>query len=248
MSITIDCGTEAAVDLLTGADRRRHCLDQLAQGIDARRSQRLPPHPATISEAADRSHPQLPASPPLSAIGQQAQRPDIANDLCKRAVAAEERWAERLPQLPGAAASLPHDLLDTSNALVLRRIVAAHGWPGIRLAGAEGADAALRIALRISNDGPFVRLLLRLLGEAAQQGDATWTQWAHLYDRHCVLEGLPQAYGTQYRTISGQAKLHPVADAAELAARRQQVGLPPSPEAPVGRDDQQHSSTPGKPA
>ncbi|MFD7016677.1 DUF6624 domain-containing protein [Streptomyces sp. NPDC059928] len=223
MTITIERPSELATGPLPSDALGP--LSQLARGIQTRRAHRdhALPKPALLGEAvtfSDRS----PAthSPATGVCG---QRPDIAKDLRERAEATEKQWAELLPTLRGVPAELPHELLDRSNAQVLRRIVAAHGWPGLRLAGAEGADAALRLALRIT-DVPFVRLLLRLLCDAAQQGDATWAQWAHLYDRACVLEGLPQAYGTQTRT-------HPVADAAGLGARRREVGLPPLPDSPA---------------
>ncbi|MGW2225638.1 DUF6624 domain-containing protein [Streptomyces formicae] len=230
MTVTVERASEPATGPLPSDALGP--FHQLAWGIRTRRAHRdgALPVPALPGEAMTSNDPDPTALSPAGAGC--AQRPDISKDLRERAEAAEQQWAQRLPTLPDVPVALPNELLDRSNAQVLHRIVAVHGWPGFRLAGAEGADAAVHLALRITNV-PFVRLLLRMLGDAAQAGDATWAQWARLYDRACVLEGLPQAYGTQARTDCGETHRYPIADVAGLSARRREVGLPPLPDSPA---------------
>jgi hypothetical protein len=67
-----------------------------------------------------------------------------------------------------------------------------------------------------------------MLHTAATQGEATWAQWAHLYDRCLAREGHRQIYGTQFRYLGeGHLELFPVEDGADLDERRRTVGLAP---------------------
>ncbi|MET8683602.1 DUF6624 domain-containing protein [Streptomyces sp. NPDC004732] len=222
MSITIDAGADSLTELFLVPDAEDRPLDQLARGIDARRKR----SELLMVEAA------FPAGDGASTAEYGVERADIAHDLCRRAEAAQERWAERLPRVQGVPDSLPHELLDASNTRALHRIVAVHGWPGSQLVGVEGGEAALCIALRISGDEPtavpFVHTLLQLLGRAAERSDVPWAHWAQLYDRLCVLQGVPQAYGTQYLSGPGRGGMYPVADPAGLDERRADLGLPPA--------------------
>ncbi|QDN54117.1 DUF6624 domain-containing protein [Streptomyces sp. S1D4-20] len=161
-------------------------------------------------------------------------RPDIARDLIDRAVAADRQWEFASTVTAAAPALSPYELLDAANTETLRRIVAQHGWPGFSLVGQPGSEAALRLALRVNephHDHEFVRTLLRLITSAAECGEATWAQWAHLQDRVSVLNGHDQQYGTQYRNSASllEPELYPVADAQALASRRIAVGLAPTP-------------------
>jgi len=167
-----------------------------------------------------------------------AARPDIARDLIDRAVATDRQW-EFAPAIAEAGpAYSPYALLDAANAETLRRIAGRHGWPGFSLVGQQGCEAALRLALRVyepHHDHEFVRALLRLITAAAECGEATWGQWAHLQDRVSVLNGHDQQYGTQFRTGVSlwESELYPVADPQALASRRIAVGLDPTPRPPA---------------
>ncbi|WP_420895184.1 DUF6624 domain-containing protein [Streptomyces mobaraensis] len=126
-------------------------------------------------------------------------------------------------RVPGVAQDVP----DQANTAVVRRVVTEHGWPGHDLVGEAGAQAAARLALRVT-DPDFQRHLLGLLAEAVRAGDALPRQWAHLHDRCRALAGALQWYGTQYRLWpSGGLELCPVADPSRLDTRRAEVGLPP---------------------
>ncbi|MFF1717254.1 DUF6624 domain-containing protein [Streptomyces sp. NPDC058268] len=158
-------------------------------------------------------------------------RPDIAWDLIARADAADRRWELPPATTVSGRTCSPYELLVSANTQVLRRIVGVYRWPGLSLVGQTGAEAALRLALHATDadhDHGFVRTLLRLITDAAEHGEATWAQWAHLQDRVSVLDGRPQQYGTQYRLDAPllEPELHPVIAPEQLTERRLAVGLP----------------------
>jgi hypothetical protein len=80
----------------------------------------------------------------------------------------------------------------------LVEILDTYGWPGKRLVGDDGAEAAWMLALHTMHD-PEV---LRLLRAAAAAGEAEPVQVAFLVDRLSLVERNVQVYGT---TICRQA-------------------------------------------
>lgn len=157
-------------------------------------------------------------------------RPDIAWDLISRADAADRRWALGPWVTVDGRTLSPYDFVVSSNTQVLRRIAGTYGWPSLSLVGQTGSEAALRLALRVSgSDCSFLRTLLRFITTAAEHGEATWAQWAHLQDRISVLDDRPQQFGTQYRLDASplEPELHPVTAPEQLDERRLSVGLPP---------------------
>ncbi|MGW6454332.1 DUF6624 domain-containing protein [Streptomyces sp. NPDC055078] len=166
--------------------------------------------------------------PPPDAGAEGAARPDLALDLVRRAGAvADQRAIDDL--FPDGEPV--HRLLTEANTRVLHRIVAVHGWPGYRLVGPVGAEAALLIALDCEPVF-FLRTLARLLHDAVRAGDAPAQHTALLADRIRVRQGCPQRYGTHVRTYpDGSHEVWPVDDVDLLPARRAEAGLPPLPEA-----------------
>lgn len=162
------------------------------------------------------------------------RRPDIAQTLIQRAKAASEnRRAARSTAtvLQGPAGADAALLTDQANTQVLGRIVAAHGWPGRSLVGEEAAQAALTLALHTDHDPRAQNGFLHAVHEAAQQREATASQWARLYDRCLARDGKLQVYGTQHRCRpDGELELYPVQDRDQLDVRRAQVGLLPHAE------------------
>ena len=161
-------------------------------------------------------------------------RPDIARDLLARVESARASWrtvaTQRTAMTPDELSTLR--AADKENAQALRHIVARHRWPGRSLVGEEACHAAFVIALHADHDTPFQHALLRLLHEAARNGEATPAQWAHLHDRCLVHTARQQLYGTQHWLApDGRLEPHPIADLGNLDARRAEVGLPPFAEA-----------------
>ncbi len=118
--------------------------------------------------------------------------------------------------------------IDDANTARLREIIAEHGWPGHRLVGAAGANAAWLLAQHAPDE--FQEECLPLLENAVAEGDASRRDLAYLMDRVLMQRGDPQIYGTQYRVEDGVLKLWEVQDPAGLDQRRAELGLPPENE------------------
>lgn len=121
------------------------------------------------------------------------------------------------------------------NAKCLQEILEQVGWPGVRLVGEDGEQAAWLILQHAIGEPAFQRRGLELLEEAARRGEAPLEQVAMLEDRIRVLEGREQWYGTQFDWDEhGEMSPAPIEDPEGVDARRREVGLPPLREQ-VGR-------------
>ena len=117
---------------------------------------------------------------------------------------------------------------DSANLPWLKGVIAAHGWPGQSLVGADGAHAAWLLAQHMDADPAFQRQCLDLLTAAVDAGEATVIELAYLTDRVLLHEGQPQVYGTQLtRDASGQMVPCDLRDPDGLDERRAAVGLSP---------------------
>jgi len=114
------------------------------------------------------------------------------------------------------------------NTARLRALVAEHGWPGVALAGADGAEAAWFIAQHAVLDLDFQRAALAALTQAVASGDAPAWQMALLTDRVRMGSGQPQVYGSIHVGDEHGGLVPYVTDDPEhVDARRAAVGLPP---------------------
>ncbi|MCX4677637.1 hypothetical protein OG413_20410 [Streptomyces sp. NBC_01433] len=162
-----------------------------------------------------------------SIMAGEPQRPDLAQELIRRAAEVSERWAYLTRGQLSVQDLNRGRLTDQANAGVMQRIFAGHGWPGWSLVGEDGATAAWQIALH-ADHSPFQRLAARLMHQAVQANDASPRQWAHLHDRCLVHSGAGQEYGTQYRPGPAGPERLAVHDPQSLDERRARVGLPPA--------------------
>jgi hypothetical protein len=118
------------------------------------------------------------------------------------------------------------------NAARLSKVIAAHGWPGRRLVGEDGAEAACLVLHHAIGDPPLQRRGLGLLRQAAAAGEVAAVHAAMLEDRIAFFEGRPQRYGTQLDWGEDGALVpHPIDDPAGADERRRLLGLPPLEEA-----------------
>ena len=109
----------------------------------------------------------------------------------------------------------------------IREIVAAHGWPGRRLVGDDGCQAAWLVVQHAVLEPGFQDSCVPLLEAAVAEGDAPAWQLAYLKDRMLVRHGRPQIYGTQYRmTETGKSVPFEIEDPAGVDERRRAIGLP----------------------
>jgi hypothetical protein len=119
--------------------------------------------------------------------------------------------------------------LHRQNASRLREIIQQYGWPGITLVGADGEEAAWRIAQHSIGEPEFMRNVLQLLQIAAEKGEAPLWQVAMMEDRIRLFEGRLQLYGTSFDwDEEGLMSPYPAIENLEsVDRRREQVGLPP---------------------
>ena len=114
------------------------------------------------------------------------------------------------------------------NNAALRQIVERWGWPGIRLVGEDGCEAAWKIAQHAILDQDLQERCLELLKDAVQNGDAQPWQLAMLTDRVLMQQGKPQIYGTM--TVgdgNDGVMLWKLAEPEKVDSLREQAGLPP---------------------
>jgi len=113
------------------------------------------------------------------------------------------------------------------NADALAEIIAEHGWPGRRLVGEDGCEAAWLVAQHSISRPAHQRAFLVALEDAVRRGDAPQRQRACLEDRIRFNERRPQRYGTVLDWgPDGELTVGPVEDPAGLDARRAALGLP----------------------
>lgn len=113
-----------------------------------------------------------------------------------------------------------------NNAARLTAIIRQYGWPGRRLVGEDGAEAAWLIVQHSIGNPPFMRECLFLLQQAGSRGEAPLWQAAMLEDRIRMFEGRPQIYGTQFRPGEhGEPVPYMIEDPAGVNDRRRAVGL-----------------------
>lgn len=117
--------------------------------------------------------------------------------------------------------------VDRDNTAWLAEVIDTHGWPGRRLVGDDGANAAWLLAQHADHDPAFQRRCLVLLTAAVAAGDADPANLAYLTDRVAVHEHRPQVYGTQLRWDGERSVPAEIADPELVDQRRAEVGLMP---------------------
>lgn len=130
------------------------------------------------------------------------------------------------PEAPAEAAALLE--VNAANVERLGEIIDEVGWPGLRLVGADGTDAAWMLGQHADRSNDRRRGWLEALAAAVQAGDADPRHLATMADRTQVVAGAPQQYGTiVLLAADGEVEFPiPVADAGRLDERRRGLGLP----------------------
>ena len=119
--------------------------------------------------------------------------------------------------------------IDLANTNRLKEIVKDFGWPGYKLVGRDGADAAFLIVQH--SDVQTQKAMLPLVEKSWKAEDFSAQNYALLLDRVLVSDGKPQVYGTQAvsfdQWIDGEPELAPIEDEKNVDERRRRIGLPP---------------------
>jgi len=122
-------------------------------------------------------------------------------------------------------------ILDKQNQELLRQIIARYGWPGKKLVGYHGSNAAFLIAQHSDMDTIFQRECLGYIREAYYKHDVDPADYAYIVDRVRINSGRPQLFGTQFYPVEEDGKnvlrLKPVEDERHLDLRRRLFGLLP---------------------
>ena len=116
---------------------------------------------------------------------------------------------------------------DSANTTWLKAHVERWGWPTVAQVGKEAVNAAFLIVQHAVHDTAFMRAMLPAIQESYKRGDLDGGAVAMLTDRIEVKSGHRQIYGTQLSLKDGKWVLDPLADSANVDARRRQMGLPP---------------------
>jgi hypothetical protein len=117
--------------------------------------------------------------------------------------------------------------LDSSNAEWLRSALTERGWPFAAVAGTDAEAAAFHIVRNATHDTAFQAEVLRMLEPLAAAGQVSGQRFAELFDRFEVRAGRPQRYGTLFTIGADTVTIDPIADSAQVDARRARLGLPP---------------------
>lgn len=115
---------------------------------------------------------------------------------------------------------------DSVRTARLQGIIRQWGWPEGSRAGETASEAAFMV-LQHSPSDVFRQHMLPVLDTLAQAGEVSAPDVALLTDRVLMHEGLPQRYGSQFDLKNGTWVLYPVADSADVDARRAAMGLMP---------------------
>ena len=101
-------------------------------------------------------------------------------------------------------------------------------WPGRKLVGDDGEQAAWQLAQHAVFDPGLQRRCLEMLEIAVATGDAPAVHEACLEDRVRMADGRAQRYGSQFVRSADDASVvpWPIEDAAHVDERRRRVGLP----------------------
>lgn len=146
-------------------------------------------------------------------------------DVELRAELLRRRDVDQAPRRVAPASASIEEMrrVGEENAAWLKAVIAEHGWPGVRMVGTDGADAAWLFAQHADHDLDFQRQCLALLERAVEANDASPRHVAYLMDRVLIKEGKPQRYGTQFRG----SQPFPIEAVEDVDKRRAAVGLEP---------------------
>lgn len=116
--------------------------------------------------------------------------------------------------------------LNDSNLKVLEKLIAEEGWPKYSEVGPAASAAFLVIQ---HSDSAHQRKYLPLLRKACEEKEASWQEYALMYDRLQVEAGFPQRYGSQVHFVPETKKweLYPLENKKEVDNYRKEMGLGP---------------------
>lgn len=118
-------------------------------------------------------------------------------------------------------------VLTTAAIRWLEDVVKCHGWPGRALVGPAGAAAACRLVQHAEGPTAFQHECLRLIEQAAREGDLPRRQVAYVTDALRIRDGRPQLYGTKFRLREGNLEPCPMEHPDRVDALRRGLRMEP---------------------
>jgi hypothetical protein len=115
------------------------------------------------------------------------------------------------------------EAIDKRTTQRMHDIVAKYGWPGNRLVGEEGANAAWLLVQHGDKDLAFQKDVLAKMEPMVKTEDVSPIDYGYLWDRVAVAEHRPQRYGTQF---DDKQEPQPIEEEAHVDERRASIGLP----------------------
>jgi uncharacterized protein DUF6624 len=105
--------------------------------------------------------------------------------------------------------------IDRRNLVLLKAIVAEHGWPTIPMVGAAASQAASAILVHAADHG-WQEQLVPELQRLVETGKIFGPDVAEIVDRLLVRSGKRQKFGTQIEIRNGEVVILPVQDSRGL--------------------------------
>jgi len=118
------------------------------------------------------------------------------------------------------------DTNDMECEIVLKKIIDKFGWPGLKMVGSDGEEAAWLVAQHSDGDTTFQVFCFKKMMAAMLNYDSQLNNIAYLQDRILLHEGKEQIYGTQFRSDGTKLVPRPIRDEKNVDKWRHAVGLP----------------------
>jgi hypothetical protein len=127
-------------------------------------------------------------------------------------------------------------MINEKNQKELEVLIAKKGWPKNSEVGSTAAGAAFYVIQHA--DVEKQKKYVPMLKQRCEEKEASWQNYALLYDRMRMNENKPQKYGTQTRYIeqTDSIELYPLEDETKVDEWRKEIGLPPLAEYLAGFD------------
>ncbi|WP_454887364.1 DUF6624 domain-containing protein [Sphingomonas oryzagri] len=164
--------------------------------------------------------------PPAGATTSQVMHYLISLDEVTR----QNSWVMDTPGLTseqqrqiGAEIGPKMNAIDDYTTAELKRIVPKNGWFSNSMYGKQITHGAWLIAQH-SSDTSFMNYVLEQMKSRVTKGDVDGKDFALIYDRVKVYQGLPQRYGSQFACRDGLLTLEPIEELSTVDAQREKIG------------------------
>ncbi|WP_323755529.1 DUF6624 domain-containing protein [Roseivirga sp.] len=122
---------------------------------------------------------------------------------------------------------LKNEFITNQNFEEMKSLIKKYGWPTYSMVGELASDAPL-LVINHHPDDQVRKDYLPMIKEACESGEGSCIEYAKIYDRILVNDGLPQFYGMQFE-FNADRKLVPakIENPEYVDQRRKAIGLEP---------------------